>query len=76
MLSVGRICQENLSHPFKKMLVCQENSKAVVETNREEFLEHPVAVLVVAGAVVVEARMEEEFRGNVLVELKRKSVNN
>ena len=49
-------------------------SERVVEANRQVLLEHPVAVMVVALAVVVEARMDEELRGDVLVELEGECV--
>ena len=49
-------------------------SERVVEANRQIFLEHPVAVMVVALAVVVEARVDEELRGDVLVELEGECV--
>ena len=50
---VGKCCRL-VSNPQNFQLI---GLKTVVETNREEFLEHPVAVFVVASAVVVETRM-------------------
>lgn len=48
--------------------------KSIIESDGQVFLKHPVAMAFVAGAIVVEARMDEKFRRNVLVELEGERV--
>ena len=48
--------------------------EVVVKSNGAILLKHPVAVMVVTCAVVVEARIDEDVGGDVFVELESKGV--
>ena len=64
----------NIGCQFLFRATTGRTSERVVEAYRQVLLEHPVAVMVVTLAVVVEARMDEELRGDVLVELEGERV--